>query len=104
MAKIYLPTSYVNMPCKVINNGYIRVYSNDNLTNYYDIYINQDYMVKSGSTNYSQNVVCDTTNNYTDEIYYRTDFDKILIILIIVAIFVILIPLKIVLRLFRRFR
>lgn len=104
MSKIYLPEQYVNMPCKVVNNGYIRVYSNDSLTNYYDIYVNQDYMVKPGSTNYSQNVVCDTTNEYTNEVYYRVDFDKILVILLILVIFVILVPFKIVLRLFRRFR
>lgn len=104
MSKIYLPTEYVDMPCKIVYNGYIRVYSNQQLTQYYDIYINQDYMVKPGTTNYSQNVVCDTSNDYTDEIYYRTDFDKILVILVIIAIFVILIPFKIILRLFRRFR
>lgn len=104
MSKIYLPTKYVDMPCKVINNGYIRVYSNDQHTEYYDIYVNQDYMVKPGTTSYSQNITCDTSNEYTDEVYYRTDFDKVLVILIIMTIFMFLIPFKIILRLFRRFR
>ena len=52
MSKIYLPTEYVNSPCKVINNGYIRVYTNSNLTNYVDIYINQYYMIREGYNSY----------------------------------------------------
>lgn len=104
MSKIYLPSDYVNMPCKVINNGYIRVFSSNAYTEYFDIYVNQNYMVKHGTSNYGQNVVCDTLHEYTDDVYYRNDFDSILIIVLIMSIFMFLIPLKIVLRLFRRFR
>ena len=48
MSKIYLPSEYVNSPCKVINNGYIRAYTNSNYTDYVDIFINQDYMIRQG--------------------------------------------------------
>lgn len=103
MSKIYLPSEYVDMPCKVVNSNYIRVYDNNNYSTYYDIYFNQDYMVKSGTTSYTQNVSCDIINEYTDEIFYRNDFDKILIIFLILFIFIIKYPFKIVFRFFRRF-
>lgn len=80
MSKIYLPTEYAFNSCKVVNNGYIRVYTNSNNTEWTDIYINQDYQLKPGYSNYSQNVICDSVNEYTDNIWYRTDIDKIMII------------------------
>lgn len=104
---IYLPTDYLNKPCYVINDGYIRVYDtiNEDYRNVvYDIYVNQDYMVKKGTATYSSKTVCDTLNTYTDDVYYRIDFDSILIIFIIMCIFCFLIPLKIFIRLFRRFQ
>lgn len=107
MSKIYLPSEYMNKPCYVINNGYIRVYNTIN-TNYqntvYDVYINQDYMVKRGTASYSSSTVCDTANEYTDNFYYRTDIDKILVIFLILAIICVLCPLKIMTRFFKRFR
>jgi len=105
MSKIYLPTAYLNKPCYVINANYIRVYNtiNTNQTNViYDIYINQDYMVKQGTASYSSTTVCDNLNTYTDDVYYRTDIDKILVIFIIFCIVCILLPLKIFSRLFKR--
>lgn len=77
---IYLPSDYVNSSCKVVNNGYIRVFNNNNFTSWVDIYVNQDYMIKPGSSTYPQNVVCDSSNFYTDNIWYRTDIDKIMIV------------------------
>lgn len=103
---IYLPTEMLNKPCYVINNDYIRVYetTNTNQSNVvYDVYINQDYMIKKTTANYSSSTVCDTYNTYTDSVYYRVDFDSILIILVIMSIFCFLIPLKVFVRLFRRF-
>lgn len=102
MAKIYLPSDYVNSPCKIINNGYIRAYTNNQLTNYVDIYINQDYMIKEGYTNYGYNGVCDSLNTYTDNYYYRTDFSNILIGFGILAFFCIFIPVKIFSKIFKR--
>lgn len=82
---IYLPTEYLNMPCYVINNGYIRAYTNNNLTEYADIYVNQDYMVKIGSSNYGFTGVCDTSHTFTDSYVYRTDFADIIIIFILMV-------------------
>lgn len=106
MSKIYLPTEYLNKPCYVVNNDYIRVYNtiNQHYSNtVYDIYINQDYMVKRGIASYSSNTVCDDLNEYTDNFYYRTDIDKVLTIFLILAIVVVWCPLKIVRRFFKRF-
>ena len=80
---IYVPSDYVNSPCFVINNGYIRAYTNSQLTRYVDIYVNQNYMVKTGESVYAYNGVCDNTNTFTDNYIYRNDFDKILIIALI---------------------
>lgn len=95
MSKIYLPTEYINYQCKVINNDYIRVYTNSNFSRWVDIYVNQDYMLKEGYSNYSNTPTCDTLNSYTDEVYYRVDFPFILLGFIILCIFCFYIPLKI---------
>lgn len=103
--KIYLPTDYLNKPCYVINNGYIRVYNTVNTEErniVYDIYVNQNYMVKKSSASYSSNTVCDTTNTYTDDVYYRNDFDSILIIFLILSIFCFYIPLKLFSSIYKR--
>jgi len=103
MSKIYLPTDYVNNSCKVVNNDYIRVYTNSTYTNWVDVYFKSDYMLKSGSTNYSQNnVVCDSLNTYTDNIYYRYDFCNIIIIFFILLLFCFYFPYKIIGRMFGR--
>lgn len=70
MATIYLPSEYINN-CNVVYNGYIRSYTNNQRTEWVDIYINQDYQLKFGSTTYSSNVVCDTLNTYTTNEYYK---------------------------------
>ena len=106
MSKIYLPKEYMNKPCYVVNNGYIRVYNtiNQNYSNVvYDVYINQDYMVKQGTASYSSNTQCDRLNEYTDNFYYRLDIDKVLIIFLILVLVVVGGPLKIFLRFFKRF-
>lgn len=105
MSKIYLPSEYVDKSCKVINNDYIRVYetTNNNQNNVvYDVYLNQDYMVKKGSANYSANTVCDTLNTYTDDWFYRIDLYDILGCVLILFIFLILIPGQIFFQFFKR--
>ena len=73
MSKIYVPSDYVNH-CNVFNDNYIRSYSNSSHTEWVDIYYKDNYALKSGSTNMSNpNVVCDTLNTYTDNIYHRYD-------------------------------
>lgn len=102
MSKIYLPSEYINSPCKVINNGYIRVFTNSNLTNYVDIYINQDYMLKQGTYNYGYEGQCDTINTYTDNFYYRTDFPDILLMFSIFVLFGIYLPFRIIRRFYKK--
>lgn len=85
MAIIYLPHEYVNS-CNVVYSNYIRSYTNSNFTQWVDIYINQDYQVKQGSSTYSQSVTCDNLNTYTDNIMYRTDIDKICLTTFIIII------------------
>lgn len=102
MSKIYLPTEYVNSSCKVINNGYIRVYTNSSLTEYVDIYLNQDYMLKQGTYSYGYSGQCDTINTYTDNFYYRTDFPDILLMFSIFVLFGIYLPFKIIRRFYKK--
>lgn len=105
MSKIYLPSEYINKQCKIVNNGYIRVYetTNNNQTNVvYDIYVNQDYMVKKTNANYNSNTLCDTLNTYTDDWYYRVDLHNILICILILFIFITLIPFRIFIQFFKR--
>lgn len=81
-------------------------YNNSIQVQYTDFYINSNYISKEGSQNFNYNSSipnCISQDNLTDEVYYRNDFDRILIIFIIFAIFCILIPLKVFMRLFRRF-
>lgn len=90
MATIYLPSNYINN-CNVVYNGYIRSYTNNSRTEWVDIYINQDYMEKPGSSTYGNNVVCDTLNTYTTDTYYkigqRAEWFSTLILAFIFAIF-----------------
>lgn len=110
---IYLP-KLENQNCIVVdnlNNGYIRVYdrtpyANSNI-HYIDYFINSDYITREGTQsfgNYSYSVNCQSHDNYTTEFYYRVDFDKIMVIFVLLAIFVVYIPIKCVFRLFRRMR
>ena len=102
MSKIYLPSEYVNSPCKVINNGYIRAYTNSSLTEYVDIYLNQDYMLKQGTYSYGYTGQCDTINTYTDNFYYRTDFPDILLMFTIFVLFGIYLPFRIIRRFYKK--
>ena len=102
MSKLYLPTEYLSSPCKVVNNGYIRVYTNTNLTQYVDVYYNNNYMEKLGGNNYAYTGECDKINVYTDDYYYRTDFPDILIMFCIICFFGFFIPFKIFSKLFKK--
>ncbi len=104
MSKIYLPSQYLNKPCYVVNNDYIRVFETTNNSNnvVYDIYFKNNYYVKRSNSSYSYNTQCDNINTYTDSVYYRYDFDKILIIFIIILIFCFYFPYRIISRVFGR--
>lgn len=106
---IYVPEKE-NYQCYVVQNeGVIRAYEeipqNNRTINYRDYYINSDYIYKDSYQTFNQYTTlptCLSSNVLTSEVYYRLDFDKILIILFIMSIFCFLIPIKIFKRLFRR--
>lgn len=105
---IYIPN--LNYKCYVVrDSNTIRAYEqqpNYNTTiNYRDYYINSNYIYQDGVQNfstYSTLPVCLAKEELTDNVYYRNDFDSILIIFLIMSIFAFYIPLKIFIRLFRR--
>ncbi len=106
---IYVPEKD-NYQCYVVQNeGVIRAYEeipqNNRTINYRDYYINSDYIYKDSYQTFNQYTTlpsCLSSNVLTSEVYYRLDFDKILIILFIMSIFCFLIPINIFKRLFRR--
>lgn len=107
---VYIP-NFENYKCFVVQNeNVIRAYSQvptyNSTVNYRDFYINSNYIYRDGSqsfTNYSTLPVCLDNSIITDDFYYRNDFDSILIIFLIISIFAFYIPIKIFMRLFRRF-
>ena len=107
---IYVPEKE-SYDCYVVQSeGVIRAYEKtpkNNLTvNYRDYYIRSNYIYKDGSTSFSSYAtlpVCLSSNDVTSNVYYRNDLDSILIIFFIMSIFIIYIPIKVFMRLFRRF-
>lgn len=103
MAKIYLPSYLVNKDCKVVNNDYIRVFNNSQYNIWYDVYFKSGYLIKQGSSQYGQtNVLCDSINEYTDNIMYRYDLSDSLIIFFIISLVCLYFPFKIFSRAFGR--
>ena len=106
---IYVP-DITNYKCYVVQSegvirGYEQIPTNNTNINYRDFFIRSNYIYKDGSTNfgsYSILPVCLDKTSLTTDVYYRNDFDSILIIFFIMSIFCFYITLKIFLRLFRR--
>lgn len=107
---IYVPEKE-NYKCYVVQSeGVIRAYEkipayNVN-TDYRDYYIRSNYIYKDGNvtfSSYNTLPVCLSSDVLTSEVYYRNDFDSILIIFTVLFFFCIVIPWKILCRLFRRF-
>lgn len=105
-SKIYVP-GLNNYRCISIRSGdVIRAYKqtpqlNSNI-DYDDYYINSNYIMVSGVQNFNQYSTlpqCVQSQYLTDDFYYRNDFDRILVIFIIIVIFGIWLPFK----LFSRF-
>lgn len=107
---IYVPEKE-NFECYVVQSeGVIRAYEkkpqNNITTNHRDYYINSNYIYKDGSTTFSSYTtlpVCLSSSVLTSDVYYRNDLDSILIIFFCMFFFCIVIPWKILCRLFRRF-
>lgn len=96
---IYVPEIYLDN-CNVIYDGYIRSFDDD-LINYTDIFINQDYMTQRGVLNLEYSGLCSDVE-FTSNYYYRVDFVNILLMFFIICLFSIYIPIKIFSRLFKK--
>ena len=113
MKNIYLPIDNVNdFACySVIDKDTIRAYRTqpqiDSSSEYVDFFINSHYLEKTGTQTWGQwssNLpICTSKDSFTNNYYYRNDFASSLFIFTIFAIFGIMIPIKIFVRLFRRF-
>lgn len=108
---IYVP-DLENYQCFVVRNeSTIRAYKNIPQNNmdieYRDYYYNSNYLYQDGVQSfgaYSTLPICLDNSKLTDSVYYRNDFDSILVIFLIMCIFCFYLPLKIFVRLFRRFQ
>ena len=107
---IYVP-DLDNYKCFVVRNdttirAYKTIPTNNSTVDYRDYFYTSNYLYQDGTQSFSQYTtlpVCLDSSKLTTEVYYRNDFDSILVIFLILAIFCFYIPLKIFLRLFRRF-
>lgn len=107
---IYVPEKE-SYECYVVQSeGVIRAYEetprNNITTNYRDYYINSNYIYKDGTStfsNYTTLPICLSSDVVTSDVYYRNDLDSILIIFLIMSIFIFYIPIRVFMRLFRRF-
>lgn len=108
--KIFVPEDTTYDKCYVVQSegvirGYDRTPTYNTSYNYRDYYIKSDYIYRDGTgtwSNYSTLPTCLNNDYITNDIYYRNDFDKILIIFMIMAIVIIVIPYKIMSRVFGR--
>lgn len=109
----YLPARFINSNYTYyVTNDYIEVHTRDNCyTNYnneycdtYRIYPNNDYLVSkplSSTLSYSSTYSIDYSA-FSSDIWYRQDLDKILFIFLILSIVIIVIPFKLMSRVFGR--
>lgn len=109
MSLIYVP-DYSNGKCAYIyNSDIIRVYdsvpTHNSTVNYKDYYIKSSYIYNEGSSSfnqYSNLPVCIANDRITTEVYYRNDFDSILIIFFLMSFICFWLPWKLITRMFRR--
>lgn len=108
--KIYVPEDNTYNKCYVVQSegvirGYDTVPSYNTNYLYRDYYIKSNYIYKDGQgtwNQYSNLPVCLSNSDITNDVYYRNDFDSILIIFLILSIVCFLIPFKIIQRFFGR--
>lgn len=106
---IYVP-DLENYECFVVRSEeVIRAYkqkpTNNSTIEYRDYYYNSNYVYNDGEQSFSQYTTlptCLDQSSITDNVYYRNDFDSILIIFLIMSLFGFYMPLRIFKRLFRR--
>ena len=108
---IYVP-DLENYECFVVRNdttipAYKNIPVNNSDVAYRDYFYNSNYLYQDGVQSfgpYSTLPICLDNSNLTNNVYYRNDFDSILVIFLIMCIFCFYLPLKIFVRLFRRFQ
>lgn len=108
--KIYVPNMN-DYECFVVRSEeIIRAYkdkpTNNSTVEYRDYYYNSNYVYTDGEQTFSQYTTlptCLDRSSITDDVFYRNDIDKILIIFLILFIFIFRYPFKIIFRFFRRF-
>lgn len=102
----YLPTEQINEEYFYeISNDVIVIFKNceNDECQCNDVYTNMNYMTSDDYTCYIQDNIFTDSSNFTDNFYYRQDFDKIMILFYLMAFFVIYCPIIIITRFFRRF-
>lgn len=103
----YLPNFNENscISLDYLESNYIRVYDSTpdgvSNTNYTDYFFKSNYISRSG-TGIFTNVNCSDHSNFTTDFYYRYDFPFILLIFSVFVFFIILVPIKIWSKLFKR--
>lgn len=109
MSKIYVP-NYDTTNCVTwYDSNTLRVFeympTPNNTISYVDYYINSHYLSNDGSISYAYNdeiPICISSDNITEDFYYRNDLSDILIIFIIIVIFCFYFPYRLVSRMFGR--
>lgn len=104
MSKIYVP-DLQNYKCYIVRDtntirAYKEIPQRNTEIDYRDYYINSNYLYNDGTQsfgNYTSSYlpVCLDSSVLTDSVYYRNDFDSILIIFFIILIVFIYFPYKI---------
>ena len=109
MSKIYVP-DLTNYKCFLVrSDSTIRAYKevprNNTDVHYRDYYFTANYLYQDGIQSfgsYSTLPVCLSNSELTTDYYYRNDFPDILIMFLVISLFGIYLPFKILFRLFRR--
>lgn len=101
---IYVPNK--NLECYILKDkstlrGYFSKPDLNTSVEYYDFFIDQHYNSVKGTEEITEEVTC--LDNITYDYLYRNDIVEVLFFFVIVLLFVIVLPIKILFRLFRRF-
>lgn len=91
-----------------MHDGYIRAYGGFNdlpsSVAYTDFFYNNNYYSRSGLEELTQQPVCISSDKLTTDYMYRVDFDKILIIFVIITFIIVYLPIKLIFHLLNRRR
>lgn len=108
---LYVPNSDQFQCITVYNAETIRAYKTVPTANtsseYTDFFVNSHYMSKTGVQDFNRYIdlpTCLSTENITSDFYYRNDMPDILLMFTIFCLFCFVLPLKIFVRLFRRYQ